>query len=789
MAVLLGVFSPAVSAASAETAAEQTSLAMTGVPAPQNNAGAGVFFLDENGTQASCDTYTEIGSGMFTWGVKGESTWYVAGSTQELAERVTVNGDVHLILVDGVTLTVRGGIRVASGSSLTIYAQSTEGLMGALVANASSEGNAGIGGNAMESNGAITINGGKITATGADASGNRGGGSGIGGGEGVKVKGTITINGGNITAIGGTGDYGAGAGIGGGGISSYVEKIVITGGVIYAEAGANGAAGIGGGGHDGILETIVITGGIITAKGTYRNGIPGNGHANAIGGGGGKNAADPSDFNDCIITDVQAQKTSIYGDKSNDGYAVLSENYIIADGETLEITEGTILVIERGVTLTNNGTFIHNGGLENYGMITGDGTVIHHLSSGTAIDANEHRGACGCGEPMQGAHIFGNYRDNEDGTHTGYCSICQYEKDTSHTYNTQIISDAFVQSCSLCGMKRTITVSSVIGELQFDTSGPDIKVGLTLQAEASTDVQEMSWQWQKMETKTAFSIAPSKENDEGYRLSYTYQDVPEGGTIAFRYLASAACHFDYYLSGPDQSREYVNVDKAMSDYETVVFAELPAGTYTLHIYMPYEDNVLTLDMQAAQVSYGVYTDISGAAKASYTEMAFESGAQYRVQIFLENQTLVREYLCPERLTISGVEAQVAQYDGSAHTGYTGTAVVEGYNGYIEVTYQIKNGETYRDIASAPVEPGQYRVLFTTVSEDGALYGIEALEFAITGQDTSSDNPGEGDNGGTNSGESAVQTGDESNLFFWTVLLCTSAACLAGAGFVYKRGRK
>ncbi len=81
MAVLLGVFSPAVSAASAETAAEQTSLAMTGVPAPQNNAGAGVFFLDENGTQASCDTYTEIGSGMFTWGVKGESTWYVAGST------------------------------------------------------------------------------------------------------------------------------------------------------------------------------------------------------------------------------------------------------------------------------------------------------------------------------------------------------------------------------------------------------------------------------------------------------------------------------------------------------------------------------------------------------------------------------------------------------------------------------------------------------------------------------------------------------------------------------------
>lgn len=789
MAVLLGVLSPAASAAGAEIAAGLASLSITGVPAPQNNAGTGIPYLDENGQQASCDTYTEIGSGMLTWGTAGQSTWYVASSTQTLSGRVTVNGDVHLILVNNANLTVSGGIRVASGSSLTIYAQSAGDTMGALIANASSAGNAGIGGNVGDSNGAITINGGEITASGADASGRSGGGAGIGSGDRARAEGTITINGGDVTATGGTGEHGAGAGIGGGGNSSAAKEIVITGGVIYAEAGANGAAGIGGGGHDGLLEKIVITGGTITAKGTYRNGSAGNGKANAIGGGSGGYAADPSDFSNCMITDAQAKLTSIYGDKDNSGLAVLDKNYTIETGATLEIPKGTTLVIESGVTLTNNGTFIHNGGLDNRGTVTGSGTAVHNLSSGTAVNADEHEGKCGCGETVRMAHGFGNYRDNGDGTHTEYCSICQYEKATAaHSYNTWTENDAFMQNCGTCGMQRTITVGSVSGKVQFDTSGPDIKADLTLQAEASADAEGMSWQWQKMETKTALSIAPSESHDDGYYQSYTYRDVPEGGTIAFRYQASGPCSFRYYLMGPDRFMEEIQVDEAMSGYETVVIPELPAGTYTLEI-SPMQTDMLTLDTQPTQVSYEAYADINGATKAAYTVPDFESGAQYRVQIRLGNETLVREYRSPERLAITGVAAQDAQYDGSAHTGYTGTAAAAGYTGEIAVTYQMKSGENYRNIPSAPVDPGQYRVLFTIDSQDGASYGIEALEFTITAQDTPADGSGADGNGGTSSGEGVVQTGDGRNLFFWVALMCTSAAGLAGAGFAYKRSKK
>ena len=41
--------------------------------------------------------------------------------------RVTVSGDVHLILADGCKLTAGTGIEVNSGNSLTIYAQSDSG--------------------------------------------------------------------------------------------------------------------------------------------------------------------------------------------------------------------------------------------------------------------------------------------------------------------------------------------------------------------------------------------------------------------------------------------------------------------------------------------------------------------------------------------------------------------------------------------------------------------------------------------------------------------------------------
>ena len=124
-------------------------------------AATNVPYQDANGVSQTCSSATEVASDTTTW----SGGWYVAQNTVEIGSRVTVSGAVHLILADGCTLTVNGGIQVASGNSLTIYGQPAEGT-GSLTATGSSY-NAGIGGNngiGVTVSGTITINGGTVIA-------------------------------------------------------------------------------------------------------------------------------------------------------------------------------------------------------------------------------------------------------------------------------------------------------------------------------------------------------------------------------------------------------------------------------------------------------------------------------------------------------------------------------------------------------------------------------------------------------------------------------------------------
>jgi len=177
---------------------------------------------------------TQTASGVTTYTTGGSRTlisgWYMlSGSPSAFSGTLTISGTVHLILADGCNWTINGGgIRVNSGNSLTIYAQSTGSSMGRLTANGSGR-SAGIGGDAERSCGTIIINGGTIEATGATASGMGGAGAGIGGGGSLSYYyggsgGVINIYGGTVKATGGNGANGSrnggggsGAGIGGGG--------------------------------------------------------------------------------------------------------------------------------------------------------------------------------------------------------------------------------------------------------------------------------------------------------------------------------------------------------------------------------------------------------------------------------------------------------------------------------------------------------------------------------------------------------------------------------------------
>ena len=278
------------------------------------------------------DTYTTITSNTIQW----NNGWYVAQGevtigTDDNPQRVTVTGDVHLILTDGCTLTVNGGIQLEAGNSLTIYGQSEQaGTMGKLTASITSENtaiyNAAIGGNTGKTGGTLTVCGGAVEATvsvsndlKSSSQTPQGGniyGAAIGGG-GTKTGnggngGTATVYGGAVEATvtvidvsqsdpdtsqgNNNGSFAGdsyGAAIGGGGSETgnggNGGTITIFGGTVRAESSCG--AGIGGGSGDigggGIGGNITIFGGTVRAESVLGAGIGGG-----SGGSGGNTGGD-----------------------------------------------------------------------------------------------------------------------------------------------------------------------------------------------------------------------------------------------------------------------------------------------------------------------------------------------------------------------------------------------------------------------------------------------------------------------------------------------------------------
>ena len=252
-------------------------------------------------------TATEVTASDTAWDSNTTGGWYVAQSDVTINQRVTVTGEVHLILADGCTLTVNGGIQVAENNSLTIYGQS--GGTGKLTVtyripieggyDYTYEYDAAIGGNGQEgknaSTGGIGAPGGTVTIHGGTVTAKGGFGAGIGGGSGWSsgAGGTVTIYGGTVTAI-----SLAGAGIGGGGnnwANSYGTTIgdtagaggtvTIHGGTVTAQGDLGAGIGGGGGETGGAGGTVTITGGTVTAQGDLGAGIGGgNGETGGAGG-------------------------------------------------------------------------------------------------------------------------------------------------------------------------------------------------------------------------------------------------------------------------------------------------------------------------------------------------------------------------------------------------------------------------------------------------------------------------------------------------------------------------
>ena len=227
-----------------------------------------VSYLDENGAEKSCNDYEVVTANDTQW----TDGWYVVNSDVTINQRISVSDDVKLILTDGRTLTVNGGIHVTGDDRFTVYGQ--ENGNGKLTATATNNRGAGIGGNGStttsagdgENGGTIIIAGGTIEAVGGDGPKDTDspcGGAGIGNGGGPgSDDGSVTIYGGKVNATGGV----ANAGIGGDG-----STIQILGGTVEATSGGSGAAAIGG--TNGAAGTITITNSTVTAIGGDGAGI------------------------------------------------------------------------------------------------------------------------------------------------------------------------------------------------------------------------------------------------------------------------------------------------------------------------------------------------------------------------------------------------------------------------------------------------------------------------------------------------------------------------------------
>lgn len=396
------------------------------------------YFCDENGVRYDIPQEMVVVENETTsWNGEGGEAWYVVTEDAEIGERVEVSGAVNLVLCDGVTLIAEKGIHVTGENSLTIYGQ--EAGDGKLEVKAD-ENQAAIGGNTNEPGGIMTINGGVIDAVGGKKAAGIGGGqeskglsghitinngnvyakggfqaAGIGGGmyaagtgEGERIAinggvveaiggsyaagigggmsgvgGCIEINGGSVTATGSSGGAGIGSGYGS---TSDGNRIIISGGKIYANgstSGDKGSAGIGGG-HLGAGGSITISGAEVHATGG--EGAPAG---DGIGNGGGYKGADA----DVVITDetgcplIYANSLmgntedwcgiiflgtngKVYGESVS-----LQTNLTIDKGQTLEIPDGTTLTVPDDVTLTN------------YGKINGEGTLLGDVQGNPVSDS------------------------------------------------------------------------------------------------------------------------------------------------------------------------------------------------------------------------------------------------------------------------------------------------------------------------------------------------------------------------------------------------------------------
>ncbi len=312
-------------------------------------------------TEKTCTSYIVInGTDTDAW-MGLYNGWYVVTGDTHYKTLDILGNDVHLIIPDGVTLAVDGGVKLESGYTLNIYSQERD--FGVLIANQSYTNAAGIGsgGGSDDPNaGTLIVHGGKIWAKGNNY------GAGIGGGykQGFGTNGTqggLIVYGGDVEAYGDVGGAGIGSGYE---CPDFAGYVTIYGGTVNATGGYKSPAfigygynGAGIGGGDGSPGAIVhIWGGTVNAYGAT--------YAAAIGGGfNGRGIK--THIHDGTVTAVTKSGAAIGGGNGevDGGEIIIDAGTVVANAEELGAGIGcgrdgisATITISGGTVTATNGT-------------------------------------------------------------------------------------------------------------------------------------------------------------------------------------------------------------------------------------------------------------------------------------------------------------------------------------------------------------------------------------------------------------------------------------------------
>ncbi|GHV48421.1 hypothetical protein FACS189499_07790 [Clostridia bacterium] len=608
------------------------------------------------------------------------SGYYELQGTFTNAGRLTVNGDVHLILQDGCNVTISSGINCGVGNSLTIY-----GNTGKLTANGDAY-QAGIGGGSGQAGGNITINGGTVIATGSNTTES---GAGIGGGR-AGAGGNITINGGTVIATGSNTEVG-GAGIGGGRAGAG-GNITINGGTVTATGSVGntfynnaGSAGIGGSagtsGAAGAGGNIIINGGTVTANGG--NWAPG------IGGGGGWASGAGGAGGSIIINGG-----TILAAKGSDGICDIGPGKGSSNGAngTVKITGGSVKSNAGISPQPTNGT-------ENVFLTT---LTVGGVGDGTPLIA------AGYGS---GGSITANYGVNDVVTRDGGKVYFYLPADT---YATNSIAVATSGTDKYDNSAAIAVTTSGTGTLDNSSSHTLYTITLNVQKNGSTwnshgrflSVPGFTLQSKNSDTITAQTLVNSGSFGVYDGAANTGVTIAAGGSATVNYYDTAIG--DYNVSGTG-SVVYDSTQKSVS-----VTSKGNAGTAT--VYYTGTGGTTYATTATAPTNAGTYDVTANAAGG-----VWNNGVLYFAATGLNAGTLT---ITPKPIDIAAIPGVTAPaYGNTPVTNITETAQYTGTVSWNPNHATFGYGTVYT------------ATITLTPKANYTLTGVAADFFTVAGTDT------------------------------------------------------